>query len=125
MVSSCPTSFSAYPRSAERRSRLPLLTNAALAALKLSPPAASSAVSLATRALNLGKLSPSEKGKALYRRALGTIQLKDDEGAEKDLKEALENVPGDAGITRALKEVEVKRKERKDKERKAYAKMFA
>jgi peptidyl-prolyl isomerase D len=82
-------------------------------------------VSLATRALNLGKLSPSEKGKALYRRALGTIQLKDDEGAEKDLKEALENVPGDAGITRALKEVEVKRKERKDKERKAYAKMFA
>lgn len=42
-----------------------------------------------------------------------------------DLKQALENVPGDAGITRALKEVEVKRKERKDKERKAYAKMFA
>jgi hypothetical protein len=57
--------------------------------------------------------------------ALGKIQLKDDEGAEVDLKEALKNVPGDAGITRALKEVEVKRKERKDKERKAYAKMFA
>ncbi|RSH95180.1 peptidyl-prolyl cis-trans isomerase cpr6 [Saitozyma podzolica] len=108
-----------------RATRLPLLTNAALAALKLSPPAASSAVSLATRALNLGKLSASEKGKALYRRALGKIQLKDDEGAEVDLKEALKNVPGDAGITRALKEVEVKRKERKDKERKAYAKMFA
>ncbi|GFZ47307.1 peptidylprolyl isomerase [Saitozyma sp. JCM 24511] len=108
-----------------RTTRLPLLTNAALAALKLSPPAASSAVSLATRALNLGKLSASEKGKALYRRALGKIQLKDDEGAEVDLKQALEDVPGDAGITRALKEVEVKRKERKDKERKAYAKMFA
>ncbi|ORY33090.1 cyclophilin-like domain-containing protein [Naematelia encephala] len=108
-----------------RSTRLPLLTNAALAALKCTPPAGSLAVSLTSRALNITPLAPAEKGKALYRRALGKIQIKDDEGAEKDLKEALECVPGDAGIIKALKDVEVRRKARKEKERKAFAKMFA
>jgi peptidyl-prolyl isomerase D len=56
---------------------------------------------------------------------LGKVQQKDDEGAEKDLKDALLNVPGDAGIVKALKDVEVRRKEKKEREKKAYAKMFA
>ncbi len=107
-----------------RLSRLPLLTNASLAALKCNPPAASLAVTLATRALNLGSLTPAEKGKALYRRALGKVQLKDEEEAEKDLKEALEAVPGDAGIIKALKDVEARSKARRDKEKKAYGKLF-
>jgi peptidyl-prolyl isomerase D len=105
--------------------RLPLLTNASLAALKCSPPAGSLAVSLSSRALNVTPLSAAEKGKALYRRAQGKIITKDDEGAEKDLKESLENVPGDAGVLKALKDVETRRKERKEKEKRAYAKMFA
>jgi len=105
--------------------RLPLLTNASLAALKCSPPAGSLAVSLSSRALNVTPLSAAEKGKALYRRAQGKILTKDDEGAEKDLKESLENVPGDAGVLKALKDVETRRKERKEKEKRAYAKMFA
>jgi peptidyl-prolyl isomerase D len=106
-------------------SRLPLLTNASLAALKCTPPAGSLAVSLSSRALNITPLSPAEKGKALYRRAQGKILTKDDEGAEKDLKESLENVPGDGGVIKALKDVEIRRKERKEREKKAYAKMFA
>lgn len=69
-------------------------------------------------------LSAPEMGKALYRRALGRIQSKDDEGAEKDLKASLEHVPGDAGSLSQLKLVEQRRKERKEKEKKAYAKMF-
>jgi peptidyl-prolyl isomerase D len=104
--------------------RLPLLTNAALCALKTTPPSGSLAVSLATRALTLDPLTPAEKGKALYRRALGRIATQDDEGAEADLKAALKEVPGDAGVVKALKDVEVRRKERKEKERKAYGKMF-
>jgi peptidyl-prolyl isomerase D len=105
-------------------SRFPLLTNAALSALKTSPPSGSLAITLTTRALTLEPLTPAEKGKALYRRALGRIATKDDEGAEVDLKSALKEVPGDAGVVKALKDVEVRRKERKEKERKAYGKMF-
>jgi len=115
---------SSFGTGADNR-RLPLLTNASLAALKCSPPAGSLAVSLSSRALNVTPLSAAEKGKALYRRAQGKILTKDDEGAEKDLKESLENVPGDAGVLKALKDVETRRKERKEKEKRAYAKMFA
>ncbi|WVQ81136.1 peptidyl-prolyl cis-trans isomerase D [Cryptococcus sp. DSM 104549] len=107
-----------------RSTRFPLLTNAALSALKITPPAASNAISLTTRALAIPDLTPAEKGKALYRRALALIQKKDDEGAEKDLKAALECVPGDAGVLKAQREVEARRKERKEKERKAFSKMF-
>lgn len=107
-----------------RNTRFPLLTNASLSALKCNPPAGALAVSLATRALNVEDLKPEEKGKALYRRALGRVQTKDDESAERDLKEASKLVPGDAGVSRALKDVEGRRKERKEKEKKAYAKMF-
>lgn len=88
------------------------------------PNSASLAVTLATRALSLGPLNTAEKGKALYRRALGRIQLKNEEEAEKDLKEALVAVPGDAGVIKALKDVEVRQKAKRDKERKAYGKMF-
>ena len=107
-----------------RAARVPLLTNAALAALKCTPPAPQLAVKLATRALSLPKLTPSEQGKALYRRALGNVALKNEEEAEKDLKKAAEVVPGDAGITKALKDVEVRQKARRDRERQAYSKMF-
>lgn len=110
--------------SSYRNTRFPLLTNAALSALRCNPPAGSLAVSLATRALSVADLTPEEKGKALYRRALGEIQQKNDEEAEKDLKDAQGCVPGDAGVSRALKDVETRRKERKEKERKAYSKMF-
>jgi peptidyl-prolyl isomerase D len=105
-------------------SRVPLLTNAALAALKCTPPSPSLAIKLTTRALTVTDLTPAEKGKALYRRGLGRIAVKDDEEALKDLKAALELVPGDAGIVRSLKEVETRQKARKEKERKAYGKMF-
>lgn len=106
-------------------SRVPLLTNAALAALKCTLPAPSLAVTLTKRALNIPDLTPAEQGKALYRGALGKIALKNDEDAQKDLRKALEVVPGDAGIIRALQHAETRQKARKEKEKKAYAKMFA
>ncbi|KAL1407579.1 peptidyl-prolyl cis-trans isomerase cpr6 [Vanrija albida] len=109
---------------AYRTTRIPLLTNSALAALKTVPPQAKLAASLATRALNVDGLTPAEKGKALYRRALAKTQLKDDDGAEADLKAALEVVPNDAGILQALRGVESRRKARKEAEKKAYSKMF-
>ena len=108
-----------------RALRIPLLTNAALAALKVTPPANALAITLTTRALALPDLTPSERGKALYRRALGLSGKKDDEQAEKDLQAALQAVPGDAGITAALKNTQARIKAKKEKERQAYAKMFA
>ena len=50
--------------------------------------------------------------------------MKDEEEAEKDLKAALEAVPGDVGIVKALRDVGERQKARKEKERKTYAKMF-
>jgi peptidyl-prolyl isomerase D len=107
------------------RSRFPLLTNAALAALKATPAAGHLAVTLTTRALALSPLSDAEKAKALYRRALGKVVTKDDDEAEKDLRQALTLAPGDGGVTKALREVETRRTEKKEREKKAYAKMFA
>lgn len=105
--------------------RFPLLTNAALSALKASPPAGHLAVTLATRALALSPLSDAEKAKALYRRALGKVVTKDDEEAEKDLQQALILAPGDGGVIKALREVEARRNDKKEREKRAYAKMFA
>lgn len=107
-----------------RDTRFPLLTNAALAALKCNPPQPKIAENLTTRALNVTPLSDAEKGKALYRRGLARTALKDDDGAEADLKQALQSVPGDAGVTRALKDVEAKQIQRKNAQKKAFAKMF-
>lgn len=107
-----------------RNTRLPLLTNAALAALKVQPPQGALAVKLASRALNVADLTNAEKGKALYRRGLGRVACKDDDEAEKDFKAANEVVPNDAGILRALKDVESRRKARVEAQRKAYSKMF-
>ena len=100
------------------------MTNAALAALKSTPPNNTLAVSLTSKALTISDLTPEEKGKALYRRALAKTALRDGEGASQDLKTALEAVPGDANITRALKTAEDAQKARKEKEKKAYSKMF-
>ena len=110
--------------------RLPLLLNAALAALRTLPPQALLAVQLTTSALALeGKdgvvLSAADQAKALYRRALGRVATKDDELAEPDLIAAAALVPGDAAIKGELLKVVKRKAERKAKERAAFGKMFA
>lgn len=50
--------------------------------------------------------------------------MKDEEEAQVDLREAAKLVPGDAGITKALRDAEARAKARKEKERAAYSKMF-
>ena len=48
---------------------------------------------------------------------MGKVGLKDEDGATKDLNKALEVVPGDANIIRALKNVELAQRARMEKER--------
>lgn len=44
------------------------------------------------------KLTEGEKGKALYRRAVARIAVKEEDAAIKDLEEAIKAVPGDGAI---------------------------
>ncbi|KAJ4479375.1 peptidyl-prolyl cis-trans isomerase [Lentinula aciculospora] len=105
----------------------PLLLNSALAAVRVQPPTlnAETAVKSATRALTTLKLNNADKAKALYRRAIAYTILKGDEEAEKDLIEASKLVPDDQAIAGELARVKNKKKEKRDKEKKAYKKMFS
>lgn len=63
--------------------------------------------------------------KALYRRALARSILKGDEEAEKDLVEASQLVADDKGIIGELAKLRQRRKEKRDKEKQSYKKLFA
>ncbi|KAF9531075.1 cyclophilin-like domain-containing protein [Crepidotus variabilis] len=106
----------------------PLLLNSALAAIKVEPktPAnAMTAIGNTTRALNKLQLNDADKAKALYRRALAHAVMKEESNAEADLKVASALVPSDAAITAELEKIRQARKDKKDKEKKAYKKLFS
>ncbi|KAG5651669.1 Peptidyl-prolyl cis-trans isomerase cyp40 [Sphagnurus paluster] len=106
----------------------PLLLNSALAAIRSQPPSSENAeiaVKNTTRALDRLELNTADKAKALYRRALAKVILKDEDTAEKDLQEASKLVPEDAAIASELAKVKQRKKEKRDKEKKAFKKLFA
>jgi peptidyl-prolyl isomerase D len=51
--------------------------------------------------------------------------LKEDDDAEPDLLAANQLVPSDAAITSELAKVKQRKKEKRDKEKKAFSKMFS
>lgn len=63
--------------------------------------------------------------KALYRRALAHVVLKEDEEAEEDLVRANELVKDDKAILGELHKVRQREKDKKEKEKKAYKRLFA
>ncbi|KAJ1301347.1 hypothetical protein OPQ81_003746 [Rhizoctonia solani] len=102
----------------------PLLLNSALAAIKLHKP--SVALSATTRVLGLKpEIGAGDKGKAYYRRALAHSLHNDEEEAEADLREALNIVPGDEAIKAELARVLQKKKEKREKEKKAFKGLFS
>jgi len=56
---------------------------------------------------------------------LAYVQRKDEENAERDLLEAGHLVPDDAAIQSELAKIRQQRKEKRDKEKKQFKKMFA
>ena len=102
--------------------RFTLHSNSALLQNKLK--AFADAKKSASNALDLGKIPNADKAKALYRRALANVGLKDDEEAMKDLEKALEAAPSDAAITKELTAVKKKVTEQAKKEKAAYQKFF-
>ena len=61
----------------------------------------------------------------MYRRALAHVALHDEDAAEQDLRAALGFVPGDAAIRAELDRVRELKKAQREKEKKAFKKMFA
>lgn len=79
----------------------------------------------ASFALEVSGISDIDKGKALYRRAIASVGLKDEESALKDLEEAAKLVPGDAAVAKELASVKKAASDRAKKEKAAYSKFFA
>lgn len=102
--------------------RAALNSNAALMNIKLN--AWDDAVRAATNAVDVGVLSDKEKAKALYRRGVAYVKLKDEELAIKDLEEAKKLAPEDKAIIAELASVKKAAAERLAKEKKAYRKFF-
>lgn len=103
--------------------RAALNSNAALMNIKLE--AWDDAVRCATNAIDVGGLSDKDKAKALYRRGVAYVKLKDEELAIKDLEEARKLAPEDKAVVAELAAVKKAAAERLAKEKKAYRKFFA
>lgn len=82
------------------------------------------AVKSASNALELD-LSDKDCAKAYYRRGQAYAKIKNDKLAIEDLKKAAELTPDDAGVLHELEASRRRVRERREKERKAYAKMFS
>ncbi|QRV85035.1 peptidyl-prolyl cis-trans isomerase, cyclophilin-type protein [Ceratobasidium sp. AG-Ba] len=103
--------------------RTPVLLNAALVAIKTREPRL--AIKLTSNALSITpSISDADKGKAYYRRGLANVAVNEDEEAEKDLIEASKLVPEDAAIKAELAKVQQKKKEKREREKKAFKGLF-
>lgn len=101
---------------------VPILLNSALAAVKNDE--LRIAIRSTDRALSMD-ITTADRAKAYYRRALAHLAMKDDEDAERDLVDALKLVPGDEAIRKELDKVRTKKKEKRDREKKAFKGLFA
>ncbi|ESZ96517.1 40 kDa peptidyl-prolyl cis-trans isomerase [Sclerotinia borealis F-4128] len=79
----------------------------------------------ASAALAVSGTTDTDRAKALYRRAIAYVGLKNEEDALKDLQEANKLVPNDAAVVKELSAVKKNAAERAKKERAAYSKAFA
>lgn len=79
----------------------------------------------AAAALAVPGISDAEKGKALYRRGLALVKLRDEDQAVAALEEAKRLVPGDAAVAKELDAVKKQAAARLAKEKAAYKKFFA
>ncbi|KAF2748323.1 peptidyl-prolyl cis-trans isomerase D [Sporormia fimetaria CBS 119925] len=76
------------------------------------------------KVLDEEKVEEKERAKALFRRAQAKIGKKSDEDAVLDLEMALKLVPGDSAVVKELEGARRRVRERKEREKKVYAKAF-
>lgn len=98
--------------------------NASLVGLKLNR--GKVAVQNAEKALEeIDKDDIKAKAKAYYRKGMGLLSLRDEDGAKESLEQALKLAPEDGGIIKGLNDVKASIKARHQKEKKAMAKFFS
>lgn len=97
--------------------------NSALVAIKLHK--GKDAISAASAALEVEALEEKSKIKALYRKGIGYLLVKDEETAQKVLEEAHKLEPNDPAINKGLQDVKQTIKARKEKQKKAMSKFFS
>jgi peptidyl-prolyl isomerase D len=102
--------------------RISLNTNSALMHNKLQD--WEEGIRSATSAVDIAGIKDADKAKALFRRGVAHIGLRDEESALKDLEAAHKLVPADASIKAELTRVRKKVSERAAKEKAAYKKFF-
>lgn len=103
--------------------RFTLNSNSALLSNKLM--SYDDALRSASAALDVADISGADKAKALYRRAVAEVGLKDEDAALKDLEEAIKFAPGDPAISKELALVKKTALDRAKKEKAAYSKFFS
>lgn len=103
--------------------RFTLNSNSALLANKLRD--YSEAQRHASAALDVSSISEADKAKALFRRGVARIGLKNDDEALVDLEEAKKLAPKDAAILNELTNLKKSIAERAKKEKAAYSKFFS
>jgi peptidyl-prolyl isomerase D len=103
--------------------RFTLNSNSALLSNKLK--SYDDALRSASAALDVAHISGADKAKALYRRAVAEVGLKDEDAALTDLEEAIKLAPGDPAITKELAQVKKAAADRAKKEKAAYSKFFS
>ncbi|KAH9171820.1 cyclophilin-like domain-containing protein [Lactarius sanguifluus] len=100
------------------------ICGAARPALAQLGPRGRTALDATNAALALPKLSDSDRAKALYRKGLAQVTLKEEEEAEKVLVEALSIAKDDKAISGELERLRQRKKAAREKEKAAYKRMF-
>ncbi|TVY76109.1 41 kDa peptidyl-prolyl cis-trans isomerase [Lachnellula suecica] len=103
--------------------RYSLNSNSALLANKLAD--FHEGLRSASAALEVIGISEAEKAKALFRRAVAQVGLKDEDAALADLEEANKLAPGDGAVVQELAKVKKSVADKAKKEKAAYSKFFA
>jgi peptidyl-prolyl isomerase D len=84
------------------------------------------AIQAATRVLSMENLTDTEKAKAYYRRGQAYTLTKQDDEAEKDLSQADSLFGGkDSNLRGDLEKIRLRKKEKREKEKKAFRGLFA
>ncbi|KAF9924360.1 Peptidyl-prolyl cis-trans isomerase D [Linnemannia zychae] len=104
--------------------KIPCYLNKGFCALKLGRP--ETTIKDMTTVLDMDPKYPSvaDKAKAYFRRGSAYLKVNDLEASKADLEQAKKLSPKDAGILRELETVNAKLTAKRNKEKKAYAKMF-
>ncbi|KAI0767594.1 peptidyl-prolyl cis-trans isomerase [Fomes fomentarius] len=104
----------------------PLLLNSAFAALRAGgPPNARLALRVTDRALANLELNDTDKAKAYYRKGLAHIVINEDDEAEEALVKAHGLLKDDKAILAELEKVRGRLRGKREKEKKAFKKLFA